>query len=126
MGFRSSRHCAVMCITGCLVELCTFPQCALVFPALDVQRGQLCSFLCVLFFPVVCFPPCGKIILIAFYRFGVSCDGFRIHFLSGFLGGFGSIRPLFNPYCVTLHSVLWERSGTRGQSHRKTYRQPTQ
>ncbi len=28
------------------------------------------------------------------------------------------------PYCVTFHSVLWERSGARGQSHRITYRSP--
>ncbi len=28
------------------------------------------------------------------------------------------------PYCVTFHSVSWERPGARGQSHRKTYRQP--
>ena len=31
-------------------------------------------------------------ILIAFYCFGVSCGGFLIHFLPGFLGGFGLIR----------------------------------
>ena len=76
-----------------------FPQCALAFPALDVQTGRLCGSLCFLFFPVVCFPPCGKIILIAFHRFGVSSGGFLIHFLPGFLGGFGSIRPLFRKLC---------------------------
>ena len=58
-----------------------------------------CGFLCFLFFPVVCFPPCGKIILIAFHRFGVSSGGFLIHFLPGFLGGFGSIRPLLCQFC---------------------------
>ncbi len=59
----------------------------------------LCGSLRFLFFPVVCFPLCGKVILIAFHCFGVSCGGFFIHFLPGFFGGFGRIRPLLCQFC---------------------------
>ena len=59
----------------------------------------LCASFRFLFFPVVCFPPCGKVILIAFHRFRVSSGGFLIHFLPGFLGGFGLIRPFLCQFC---------------------------
>ncbi len=65
-----------------------FHNAVFVFPS-------LCGSFRFLFFPVVCFPPSGKVILIAFHRFRVSSGSFLIHFLPGFLGGFGRIRPLF-------------------------------
>ena len=40
----------------------------------------------------------------------------------GFMSSAVPHEAFVKPYCVTLHSVLWERSGARGQSHRKTYR----
>ena len=60
---------------------------------------SLCASFRFLFFSVVCFPPCGKVILIAFHRFRVSSGGFLIHFLPGFLGGFGLIRPFLCQFC---------------------------